>query len=131
MESLAPWVDQLGAGSFAEVKYLLPAVARLYDVLFHFEESGGDVSLLDFRRSFAVLLSNTTQSKFRRVRTGTKFTGLNLDDSYIFKSKFTFTGINLASRYSGDLLTYLRQCRNHLADIFLRNATVELPRIDV
>eukprot|EP01052_Picozoa_sp_SAG31_P058389 SAG31_NODE_17821_length_656_cov_1.831239_1_plen_88_part_01 len=36
-ESLAPGVDQLGAGSFAEVKYLLPAVARLYDVLFHFE----------------------------------------------------------------------------------------------
>eukprot|EP01052_Picozoa_sp_SAG31_P010330 SAG31_NODE_564_length_14059_cov_5.728940_5_plen_103_part_00 len=51
---MALGVDQLGDGSFTEVKYLLPAVARLYDVLFRFEESGGDVSLVDIRRSFGV-----------------------------------------------------------------------------
>eukprot|EP01052_Picozoa_sp_SAG31_P049708 SAG31_NODE_11011_length_1074_cov_1.219487_1_plen_118_part_10 len=47
-------MDKLAVGSFAEVKYLLPATNRLFDVLFHFEESGEDVSLVDFWRTFAV-----------------------------------------------------------------------------
>ena len=42
-DTLAPGVDKLGPGAFAEVKHLLPATARIFDVLFHIEDFSGNL----------------------------------------------------------------------------------------